>query len=269
MNDYFKDKTALITGAGAGLGLALTKSLVHRGARVLATDVDGVKLDELRDDLMDHADRLSTEILDVRNKSDFARCVEQTVNKWKKLDILINNAGVCSAGEIIHLEDRHWSDIIEINLNGAINGCRSAGPVMAKQGFGHIVNIASIAGLVPFPVTAPYNISKSGIVALSKTLRMEMSGNDVQVTLVCPGQLNTSMFTALPTAGIRREDLNEHNPFKPVKIDLAADKILNGIAKKKFLLVFPLHARLMWWISRLFPGLLDGIFRKKMAGFRK
>jgi NADP-dependent 3-hydroxy acid dehydrogenase YdfG len=268
MDQYFKDKNAIITGAGTGLGLALTMSLLQKGARVMATDVDGAKLDKIRADLANDSNQLATEIVDVRNKNEFTRCVGQTLEKWGRLDILINNAGVCSAGEIIYLEDRHWTNIMETNLMGTINGCRAAVPVMREQGFGHIVNIASIAGLVPFPVTAPYNISKSGIVALSRTLRMEMAGSSINTTLVCPGQLNTSMFTALPTANIRREIIDENNPFKPVNIDLAANKILKAMRKKKFLLVFPFYARLLWWTYRLFPGMTDAIFRKKMAGFR-
>ena len=266
---YYKDKTALVTGAGTGLGYALAKSLVSMGARVMATDIDEARLLQLKEHSSDLPGRLITEILDVRDRKQFKRCIELLVEKWGKLDILLNNAGVCNAGEIVHLEDHHWKDVIDINLIGTINGCTAAVGIMTAQGFGHIVNISSIAGLVPFPVTAPYNISKSGIIALSRTLRMEMAGRGIAVTLVCPGQLNTGMFKNLPTANLQRSVIDNNNPFKPVNIQKAAHKILNAARKGKFFLVFPFYARLLWNISRLFPGLTDTIFKHKMSRFRE
>ncbi len=269
LSKYFQNKAILITGAGAGLGYALTVATLQQGAYVMATDVDDEKLSRLRQDISTDPGQLMTEILDVREKTNFKRCIELVLQNYGKLDILINNAGVCSAGEIANLEDPHWEQVLEINLLGTINGCRTAASVMKKQGFGHIVNVASIAGLVPFPVTAPYNISKAGIVALSRTLRMESGGQEIGVTLVCPGQLGTKMFDDLPTVSLSRSVLADNNPFKPVNVDIAAIRILYAIKSKKFLLVFPFYARLMWWTSRIFPGMLDVVFRRKMAKFQK
>jgi NAD(P)-dependent dehydrogenase (short-subunit alcohol dehydrogenase family) len=191
MNDYFTGKHVLITGAGSGLGLALTEALLHRDAVVMATDAAPEKLAQLRKDPHYVQGQLMVEQLDVRRPQDFEHCVHILTSNGHALDVMINNAGVCAAGEFLHLSDTFWMDAMRINLEGTLNGCRIAATRMKEQGSGHIVNIASVSGLVPFPVTAPYNMSKAGIVALSRSLRMELAYRGIAVTVACPGQLQT------------------------------------------------------------------------------
>lgn len=266
--DYFAGKHILITGAGSGLGLALAQALLHQGATVTATDVDPEKLAVLRKDTAHAGGLLKVASLDVRKPEDFMRCVKRITDSGSNLDILINNAGVCAAGEFVDLNDTFWTDALQINLEGTLNGCRIAANRMQVQGFGHIVNVASISGLVPFPVTAPYNVSKSGIVALSRSLRMELASRGIDVTLVCPGQLQTDMFRNLPTVNIRKAVIQANNPFVPVGIARAADIILRAVRQRKFMVVFPRYAKMLWWTHRLFPGIIERAFINKMKRFR-
>ena len=144
--DYYHNKIVLITGGAKGLGLALGQSMMNYGATVILSDVDNKALEKIASESVG----LHTVYLDVSKYVEYQEVVSKIVEEHGKIDILVNNAGVCVAGEIAHLEMNHWMDAINTNLRGTIHGCDIAAKVMIKQGFGQIVNIASISGLGPF-----------------------------------------------------------------------------------------------------------------------
>ena len=129
--EAFADKVAIVTGAGSGIGAALCAALVERGATVVATDLRGTSIQ-----------------LDVRDPVAFSAAIDAVKAEHGRVDYLFNNAGILSVGEIRDLDISSWRNIIETNLFGAINGTSAAYRVMAAQGFGHIVNVASAAALI-------------------------------------------------------------------------------------------------------------------------
>jgi len=261
---YYKEKTILITGAAQGLGFALGHALHKLGATIILSDIiSPSQADRILEDGLEFVQ------LDVTDFENYDKVVKDIVQRHGKLDMLINNAGVCVVGEIADLSMSHWSKTVGVNLMGAIHGCHIATQIMAAQGYGQIVNIASISGLLPIPATAPYVTSKFGIVGLSRTLRIETASLGLKVNLVCPGKIATSMFEKLPIIKIPRKAIEKNNPFKAVPVDQAVEIIIDRVSKNKFLIIFPFTARLLYQFSRCFPGLFDRVAAKKIRTFRE
>jgi short-subunit dehydrogenase len=140
---------------------------------------------------------------------------------------------------------------------------------MIKQKFGHIVNTASAWGLTPAPLDASYCTSKHGVVGLSTSLRAEAADLGVKVSVVCPGLVQTEIWETSLILNAKREDALALIPLKMIKATRAAKAILLGVARNKAIIVFPLHARLMWWLYRIHPSILTPLNRKAVRDFRK
>jgi short-subunit dehydrogenase len=149
---------------------------------------------------------------------------------------------------------------VDVNLRGVINGVQAAYPIMIKQGFGHIVNTASMAGLIPSPAVIAYSTTKHAIVGLSKSLRAEAASVGVYVSVLCPGVIRTPileggrygrMSTEIPPETMRQL----WEKLRPMPADVFACKAINAIAKNKAIIVVPLWWKLFWWINRLSPSL--------------
>jgi short-subunit dehydrogenase len=152
---------------------------------------------------------------------------------------------------------------------GVVYGADAAYKVMAKQGHGHIVNIASLAGLCPFPTNVPYSTTKHAVVGLSQSLRQEGADLGVRVTAVCPGFVESNIYTASETVGAPQDRLLEGIPFKKVPTAEAARRILDGVARNRAIIVFPAYARIMWALYRCCPALLAPFGSKLIRDFRK
>ena len=153
---------------------------------------------------------------------------------------------------------------------GVIHGCDVAYKIMAKQGNGHIVNIASLSGLVPFPTNAPYAATKHAVVGLSTSLRVEGEALGVKVSAVCPGFIESNIYSATESINLDRESfLNADLPFKKVPTDIAAGEILKGVLKNKSLIVFPGYAVLAWLLYRVSSFFQRKISRDLISQFRR
>jgi short-subunit dehydrogenase len=122
---------------------------------------------------------------------------------------------------------------------------------MVQQGRGHIVNTASLAGLLPYPTNLPYTTTKHAVVGLSLALRAEAADLGVKVSVVCPGTVQTRMYTASPMLNVRSEQTPAALPFKLMEADSAAQRILAGVARNQPVIIFPLYARMLWWVYRM------------------
>lgn len=194
----------LVTGAASGLGAALVRRFVARGDRVLVTDLPRALegLDHPAEGL-EHpvtGGRVETLPLDVTSDEDWAAARDHVLERWGGLDLLVNNAGVAGGGRIDVLDLDHWHWITEINLFGVVRGCRTFTPVLKEQGSGHLVNIASAAGLVHPPGMSSYNAAKAGVVALSETLQFELAPYGITTSVVCPTFFRTNLADSLPGA---------------------------------------------------------------------
>jgi len=192
-----------------------------------------------------------------------------------QLDYIFNNAGIAVGGMVEELTLDHWNRVIDVNLRGVIHGVHAAYPIMLRQGNGHIVNTASLAGLVPGPGLTPYDAVKHAVVGLSLSLRAEGAGRGVRVSAVCPGFVDTPLLGRvnpdLPQTGpgMDAEELAKRIG-KLYKADLLAQDVLRGLERNLPLIVAPRSARVIWRLSRYAPGMtmrrvIKGVDQSRLA----
>ena len=201
---------------------------------------------------------------DVTDFPAMERIVQETVKRTGRLDYIFNNAGIVIGGYVSQYGIEDWNQIIDVNLRGVINGIQAAYKIMVAQGFGHIINTASMAGLMPGPGNVAYTTTKHAVVGLSKSLRAEAAQMGVRVSVLCPGVIRTpilegggkygKMLIDIPPEQMRR--LLEN--LKPMSPNIFAKKVLNSVAKNKAIIIVPSWWKLVWWINRLSPSF--GIF---------
>jgi NAD(P)-dependent dehydrogenase (short-subunit alcohol dehydrogenase family) len=252
-----------VTGAASGIGRALSSALVARGASVVLADIDGEAAQKIAYELAaGPPGRASGAELDVRAPDAVQEIVDRTVTDHGHLDLMFNNAGIGIGGEVANMTRDHFDRIIDVNLRGVVNGVLAAYPVMIGQHRGHIVNTASLAGLVPSPGLAAYSMTKHAVVGLSTSLRAEAAGHGVRVSVVCPGVIDTPLLDMpnpvdLPevgnfTAGSGREML-EKGVGKAYPPELLARDVLAGVIRNRPIIVSPHHARRTWFVARSAP----------------
>lgn len=246
-------RRVLITGAGSGLGRALAARWAGTGARVLLTDVDA---DAGRAAAAELGADFTT--LDVRREPDWQLAVDWCRDHWGGLDVLVNNAGVGAGGRFERLDWAHWQWVLEINLAGVVRGCQAAVGLFQQQGTGHLVNVASMAGLLNPPAMASYNVSKAAVVALSETLRTELRPYGIRVTVVCPGFFATNLGARLRTPDpVIAAQANRLMAKSPISADDVAAQVLAAVDAGRFW-VLPHHdGRRAWRLKRHLPALVQ------------
>jgi NAD(P)-dependent dehydrogenase (short-subunit alcohol dehydrogenase family) len=264
----FKDKIAVVTGAASGIGRALCEELGRCGAILIMADIDREGLQRLDSDMLKIGGRSRTAYLDVSNKDEVQALIDKVISEHGRLDFMFNNAGIAVAGELRDLSLDHWRRIIDINLWGVIYGTSAAYSVMIGQGFGHIINTASLAGLVGSPTMIPYVTTKYAVVGLSTSLRTEAEDFGVRVSVVCPGFIQTGIFDAATYVRTSAKDIQAQVPFKIMSATQAAQIILRGVARNKAIIVFPFYARLLWRLQRIHYSLTTPLARKAVKDFR-
>jgi NAD(P)-dependent dehydrogenase (short-subunit alcohol dehydrogenase family) len=265
----FAGRVALVTGAASGIGHALARELARRGARLVLCDIDAGRCELLAHALAAGGADAIALALDVADAEAFERVCAAAVERHGRIDYLFNNAGIAVGGDVRDIALADWRRIVEVNLMGVVHGVRAAYPRFAAQGSGHVVNTASVAGLVPFAPLTPYAMTKHAVVGLSLSLRAEAAALGVRVSAVCPGFIESGIYDAARIArlegssGVRNLSL-----FKLVPADVAAKRILAGVARNRAVIVFPFYARVLWWLSRIHPALLAPVGRHTMRRFR-
>lgn len=190
------NRTALVTGAGSGIGRATATVFAERGADLMLVDLDETGLAGTRDRIGGET-AVETSIADVTDPEDVERTVSETVETFGGLDILHNNAGILhEPTPIDDIADATWDGILDVNLKGVFLGCKFAAPHLRASG-GAIVNTASTAALHPRPGFSAYSTSKGGVVALTKQLARELASDGVRVNAVCPVATKTPMLDEL------------------------------------------------------------------------
>jgi NAD(P)-dependent dehydrogenase (short-subunit alcohol dehydrogenase family) len=245
----FAGSTVLITGGGSGIGQALGRALATAGANVVLADITG--------------DDTTCRHLDVRDAAAFRRLAEAI----EPIDMLVNCAGISLGGPTHEMSEAHWDRIIDVNIRGVVNGVRAVYPSMVARGHGHIVNVASGAGLVAPPFVAGYAMTKHAVIGLSSALRPEAALHGVQVTVVCPGAVDTPILDRLPdtdlpamaNAAITARNYLAVVGQRPIAADRFARLALKGIERNRGLVVEPFTARSLWYLHRLSPTLTGRI----------
>ena len=240
MDNYFKDKVCVVTGAASGIGLQIVKDLLAARAVVFMADINADSLARARDELA--SDNAHIVVTDVSAADQVHGLIEQAAAHNGRLDILFNNAGIGATRpwEAITLD--FWHQVMDINLWGVIHGLHYAVPLMRKQGGGHIVNTASVGGLLSLPYQAVYCASKAAIAAIDECLRFELADENIQVTTVYPGDVATAIFAE--TGGM---------PEGVIAVDEAVKTILAAVSRRESMVVLPEQTRLWAKLVQIDP----------------
>ena len=256
----FDGAVAIITGGASGIGRALSEALGRRGASIVLADRQMALAQEVAAGIRERGGQASAVELDVTDFTAVDQLVRATAQAQGRLDYMFNNAGIAIGGEVrvCHIED--WAAVLNVNLHGVVNGVQAAYPVMLSQGYGHIVNTASMAGLLPMPAAVSYATTKHAVVGLSKSLRVEAAPYGVRVSVLCPGFIRTPILYGgkygkqlqpIPPE-VQEKFIRQYRPMDPA---VFAEKVLDALARNKPLIIVPGWWRLLWWLSRLSPAL--------------
>lgn len=256
-----------ITGGASGLGRALALNYARRGWRVCIGDRHLERGEATRQALVEAGAREARFIAaDVTRESDLQHVADTLAAVWGGLDVLINNAGVAQAGAITDVPLDDWQWILDINLLGVVRGCKCFTPLFQRQGSGHIVNIASMAGLLDVPRMAAYNVSKAAVVALSTTLEQELMAEGIRVSVVCPSFFQTQLAESLRSTddGLTRM-MNKLLASGRLSADDVAEHIVRGLQQgRTHILPHAAGARL-WRLKRFLPhGLYRRLFQRSL-----
>lgn len=265
---FFSEKIAIITGAASGIGYALSRELARRGAVVVMADKNADLLFASVASIRGDGFHVVAEQLDVTDHAAVKKLVDDTVALHGRLDYLFNNAGIVIVGEARDFTLDEWRSVINTNLYGAVNGVAAAYPLMVRQGFGHIVNTASIAGLVPATGQISYTASKYAVVGMSNALRSEGADLGVKVSVICPGLIDTPILKTVRIINIDREKLSSMLTGRMAP-DTCADEILRGVEKNKAIIIVTGLAKLYWLIQRISPGLTRWLWKGVIRKVRK
>jgi NAD(P)-dependent dehydrogenase (short-subunit alcohol dehydrogenase family) len=199
--DRVKNKAAIVTGAGAGMGRAEAVLLAAEGAKVVVTDLDEAGIQRTAEDIRNQGGTAIFVRHDVTSEAEWDRVIELTLAEFGRLDVLVNNAGVIIYKKIEDTSLAEWRRLMSVNLDGVFLGTKSAIAAMKKTGGGSIINIASVAGLIGNPDASAYHASKGGVRSFSKAAAIECSkagyGYNIRVNSIYPGVINTRMADEL------------------------------------------------------------------------
>ncbi len=268
-------KVAAVTGAGSGIGRALAVNLGKEGCHLALSDIDGKGLRETVQMVENKGVKVTSHVIDVADRNQVYRYADEVIKEHGRADIVINNAGVAVAEtlEEVTYEDFEW--VMNIDFWGAVYGTKAFLPFLKQQPEGHIVNISSINGMIPFPNNGPYNSAKFALRGFNKTLIQELRGTPVNITSVHPGGVKTNITKNMRFYKHCDQKLNHtelidaFDKLARTTPDGAARIIISGIKKNKKRLLVGADARLMDFMSRMFPLLttqVTGILTRYTLG---
>lgn len=207
-----KNKIVVITGASSGIGQATALMLADRGAKLVL----GARRSDRLEGLCSHITSTGGEaiygVADVKKREDVSNLVNMAIEKFGKLDVLINNAGIGPISPLDAGRVEEWEDMIDINIKGVLYGIAAALPIFRKQGFGHFINTASTAGLVIKPSMAVYAGTKFAVRAISEGLRQE-AGDKIRVTIITPGFVSTDFADSITDESVRKAIIESRDKF--------------------------------------------------------
>jgi NAD(P)-dependent dehydrogenase (short-subunit alcohol dehydrogenase family) len=265
--NHLKNKVAIVTGGASGIGRALCEELGRRGtAAIIVADINA----EGAQEVAAANGRAQAMHVDVSCEGDVQELVDKTISQYGRLDLMFNNAGVAICGEVRDLTLGHWRRLLDVNLWGVIYGTTAAYQVMIDQGFGHIVNVASLDGLAPMPLAAPYTAAKYAVVGLSTALRIEGAELGVKVSVACPGTVQTNILDTAAFVGIKREEAiaEMQSGFKMADPADCARAILRGVERNRAIIVDTRLNRLFWKLYRISPSLYIALMQKGVEQMR-
>ncbi len=248
---------AIVTGGGSGLGRALCLEIARSGGIVVVADRNEDSARETAEAVAVRGGHAEVVRIDVARAEEVVELGRLAQRLLPQIDLVVNNAGVVSGGEVGTLALEEWRRVLAINLDGVIHGCHVFAPLLRAQRHGAILNVASLAGLLSSPLLGPYNVSKAGVVALSETLYAELRPHGVGVTVLCPSFFQTNLLSswAEPDATLVAAAAQEMARGRFDAGEIARRALAAVGAGLLYALPMP-EARLAWWFKRLAPAML-------------
>ena len=268
----FAPRVSIVTGGGSGIGRAISAELARRGSHVVVADLDRGRAEEVAAGLGDRGSAAGVDVVDAEAVREL---VAATTERHGRLDVMVNNAGVAIGGLLEELDERHWTRALDVNLRGVINGVTAAYPVMSAQRSGHILNTASLAGLIPAPAMLPYTTTKHAVVGLSTALRAEAASRGVRVSVLCPAFVDTPLLDdvyAAPasfgggTSVRSRVRLVQPRFLTP---EVVATRAVDGLAANKAVIPVGWLAHTLWRLNRFAPAVARGLVQAQVGAHRR
>jgi NAD(P)-dependent dehydrogenase (short-subunit alcohol dehydrogenase family) len=269
-------KRIFITGAGSGLGKALALRYAREGWRVAATDLKLDSVEQTLEEVQAAGGSGFAMVCDVTSEESFAAVAARLEREWGGVDVLVNNAGVATKGTVAESPIEQWQWVLNINLLGCVRGSRAVIPLLQKQGSGHIVNIASFAGIANPPAMASYNAAKAAVISLSETLRHELEPDGIGVSVACPTFFKTNLIASSRGAPGSQDDSAAPQMEKIVQrlmekssftAETVADLIFQAVRERRFLVLAQADDRRQVLIKRLSPEMYHRMVQKATGKF--
>ena len=267
----YQGSVSIVTGGASGIGRALGAELAKRGAaEIVIADLQTALAEEAAEGIRKAGSRATVVGLDVRDKAAVERMVAEVQRSSGRIDYVFNNAGTGVLGETHLLGERDWDLTIDVNLRGVVNVIRAVYPRLIAQGYGHLINTASVAGLVATPFISVYSATKHAVVGLSKSMRIEAAPLGVRVSALCPGVVRTPLLTGGAIGGSIYEMSEAQEAawwerFRPGDVGVFAKQTIDQVAKNQGIIILPRHNRVFVALCRTFPALEELIGAKVHA----
>jgi short-subunit dehydrogenase len=255
---------AIVTGATRGIGLSLAEALLRERMTVYAVGRDEKRLSEIATRLGHPL--LHTHKLDVTDEAAFAALIADVIKTHGRIDWLVNNAGCLAGGELADMSAAQMKQLVDVNLWGVIFGSRLASVEMRKQHSGRIINVASMAGVLPVPFSAVYTATKHAVFGLSLALREELRPYGVGVHVVCPDLVATEIFDgSIDNEGYSYRQIVNRHMGRAISAEEAARHVISGVRKDLPIIYAPPRSRALGAVGRLFPSIVARQIAARMA----
>jgi 3-oxoacyl-[acyl-carrier protein] reductase len=256
-----RGKKALVTGAASGIGRAIALALAQAGADLFLVDIDEPNLHAVACEARQFGSKVIVAVCDLSQADQITRTVTACEAAFRGLDILVNSAGIVQHGPAEEVTPEVWDAVMAVNLFAAIQLVRELTPSLVKQQESHILNVCSLVGLVPVRKLMCYQTSKFALVGFSMALRTEFGAQNVGVTALCPGLVDTAMLARGPSWLRKSLSLG---PFSfIVSAEAVARTAIAAILSNRAVAIGSFGGQLMWWIYRFSPALVLWMFRRK------
>ena len=265
----FAGKSCVVTGGASGIGRALARAMAQRGATAVVADLDRSRAEQVAQEIRAAGGAAWPSEVDVVDPEAVQRTVDEVIEREGRIDYLFNNAGISLFGEVRDMTLEQWSRLFAVNVTGVVNGVAAAYPRMIAQGSGHIVNTASMAGIVPTPGATAYAATKHAVVGLSTGLRGEAAAYGVKVSVFCPGLIDTPMKDALTYVNLDKDKMLTDPRVRLTSADKCAEVVLSGVERNRSIIPVTPLAWTSWLAYRLSPNFLSAALARSMMGFAR